>query len=162
MNLQSHQSSNPKHLVNFCIAFLAISPALTSLLHHVAFDFPSSSSGHSDIYLAQSRLVYKVIGISSLLELESQGRNLNSEKGETERLQVILEKAGFNTIRQRVWVNPVNNSYNLDYNLKLAKRVKAAGMQTYLDLHFSDTWADPEHQVRYSTDAVESCFLFEG
>lgn len=46
------------------------------------------------------------------------------------------------------WVNPSNGVCNLDYNVQLAKRVKAAGMSVYLDLHFSDTWADPGHQVR--------------
>jgi hypothetical protein len=29
----------------------------------------------------------------------------------------------------------------------LAKRAKAAGMQVYLDIHYSDFWADPQHQI---------------
>jgi len=35
----------------------------------------------------------------------------------------------------------------LDYNIKIAKRARAAGLNIYLDMHFSDTWADPAHQV---------------
>lgn len=38
-------------------------------------------------------------------------------------------------------------TYDEAYNLKLAKRVVAAGLDLYLDLHFSDTWADPSKQV---------------
>lgn len=48
---------------------------------------------------------------------------------------------------QRVWVNPSDGIYNLDYNIALAKRAGNAGLSVYLDLHFSDTWADPAHQA---------------
>jgi hypothetical protein len=30
----------------------------------------------------------------------------------------------------------------------MAKRIKAAGMGLLLDFHYSDTWADPGHQVK--------------
>ena len=30
----------------------------------------------------------------------------------------------------------------------MAKRIKAAGMRFLLDFHYSDTWADPGHQVK--------------
>ncbi len=52
-----------------------------------------------------------------------------------------------NAVRQRVWVNPAGGNYGLDYNVALAKRARAAGLAVYLDLHFSDTWADPGHQT---------------
>jgi arabinogalactan endo-1,4-beta-galactosidase len=54
-------------------------------------------------------------------------------------LEQILAQAGVNSIRQRIWVNPSDGNYNLDYNVALARRVRAAGMSVYLNLHFSDT-----------------------
>lgn len=44
-------------------------------------------------------------------------------------------------------MNPSDGIYNLDYNIALAKRAGNAGLSVYLDLHFSDTWADPGHQA---------------
>jgi arabinogalactan endo-1,4-beta-galactosidase len=55
--------------------------------------------------------------------------------------------SGANTVRQPLWVNLSGGTYNLADNLKLAKRAKAAGLKVYLDMHFSDTWADPSNQV---------------
>ncbi|KAE9961755.1 hypothetical protein BLS_001422 [Venturia inaequalis] len=43
-------------------------------------------------------------------------------------------------------VDPTDGIYNLDYSLKLATRVKAAGLGVILNLHYSDTWADPGKQ----------------
>jgi len=50
-------------------------------------------------------------------------------------------------VRQRLWVNPDGGDYDIDYNVKLAKRAHALGLKVYLDIHFSDTWADPSHQT---------------
>jgi arabinogalactan endo-1,4-beta-galactosidase len=47
--------------------------------------------------------------------------------------------AGVNTVRQRGWVNPSDGGYDLDYNLKIAKRGKAASLDIDVDLHPSDT-----------------------
>ena len=93
-------------------------------------------------------LQYKGADISSLLTLEQSGKFYKSSTGIVTAFGKLLASSGANTVRQRVWVNPSNGVYNLDYNLQLAKRVKAAGLKTYLDLHLSDTWADPSHRMR--------------
>ena len=67
--------------------------------------------------------------------------------------------AGINAVRLRLWVNPSPNTTspwptdNPDYtyaNLSnvgaLASRARAANLSFWLDLHYSDTWADPGHQ----------------
>ncbi|KAK7716445.1 hypothetical protein SLS64_003599 [Diaporthe eres] len=78
--------------------------------------------------------------------LEAQGKTYKTTGGVTTPLEKILASSGVNSVRQRFWVNPKDGNYNLDYNLKLSKRAKAAGQSLYLDLHLSDTWADPSHQ----------------
>ncbi|CCO34640.1 arabinogalactan endo-1,4-beta-galactosidase [Rhizoctonia solani AG-1 IB] len=96
---------------------------------------------------AAAALKYKGADISSLLMLEGQGKTYKWTDGYVEGFEWILQKSGANSVRQRVWVNPSDGVYNLDYNVKLARRVKATGMSVYLDLHYSDTWADPAHQT---------------
>lgn len=98
--------------------------------------------------------------ISSLLVEENSGISYKNAAGATGKLEAIVKAAGVNSIRQRVWVNPSDGSYDLDYNVKLAKRVQAQGMTTYLDLHYSDTWADPSHQVRPFAKALTVSFMF--
>ena len=83
--------------------------------------------------------------------LEAQGKTYKTTGGVTTPLEKLLSASGVNSVRQRFWVNPKDGNHNLDYNLKLSKRAKAAGLSLYLDLHFSDTWADPSHQVRKSS-----------
>jgi arabinogalactan endo-1,4-beta-galactosidase len=75
--------------------------------------------------------------------------------GKRQDIFTILTGAGFNWVRLRLFVNP-ENGYSagkkdspwcgLEQTIKLARRVKAAGMKIALTFHYSDTWADPQHQ----------------
>ncbi|KAJ4324588.1 hypothetical protein N0V94_001158 [Neodidymelliopsis sp. IMI 364377] len=96
---------------------------------------------------ALAALPYKGIDWSSLLVEEKAGKTYKNAAGQTQPLETILKNTGVNTVRQRIWVNPSDGNYNLDYNIKLAKRAKAAGLKIYLDFHYSDNWADPGKQV---------------
>ena len=100
------------------------------------------------ISVTQAALTYKGVDWSSLLIEEAAGKSYKTTSGTTEPLETILKNSGVNTVRQRLWVNPSSGDYNLAYNLKLAQRAHAAGLNIYLDMHLSDTWADPGHQVR--------------
>lgn len=66
----------------------------------------------------------------------------------------ILAAHGVNTVRLRIWNDPsqfvasVNTGMNdLARTVRMAKRVKAAGLSLMLDFHYSDTWADPGRQI---------------
>ncbi|OTB08683.1 glycoside hydrolase family 53 protein [Hypoxylon sp. CI-4A] len=95
----------------------------------------------------QAALKYKGVDWSSVIVEENAGISYTTTSGTAESLEKILAESGVNTVRQRVWVNPGDGNYNLDYNLKLAQRAKAAGLEVYVDFHYSDTWADPGHQA---------------
>jgi len=60
----------------------------------------------------------------------------------------ILKNHGWNLFRLRVFVSPVRSApdNSLENTIPLAKKVKGMGAIFLLDLHFSDTWADPQHQ----------------
>lgn len=96
---------------------------------------------------ARAALTFKGADWSSVPVTEAAGITYKTTAGVTEPFETLLKSAGANTVRQRLWVNPSGGIYNLAYNLKLAARAKAAGLGLYLDLHFSDTWADPGHQT---------------
>jgi arabinogalactan endo-1,4-beta-galactosidase len=58
----------------------------------------------------------------------------------------ILNRHGLNYVRLRLWVNPPPGYSNLASDLRMARRIEAAGDKLYLDIHYSDFWADPQHQ----------------
>ncbi|KAA8894839.1 glycoside hydrolase family 53 protein [Sphaerosporella brunnea] len=97
--------------------------------------------------VAHAALQYKGVDWSSVPVEEAAGRRYSTSSGTVQPFEKILAANGVNTVRQRLWVNPSDGNYNLDYNIKLAKRARAAGLSVYLDMHFSDTWADPGHQA---------------
>jgi arabinogalactan endo-1,4-beta-galactosidase len=92
--------------------------------------------------------------ISWVQEQEDQGTPF-SDHGQQQDILVILKDHGFNWIRLRVFVNPQapkgysDRGYcDLEHTLAMARRIKTAGMGFLLDFHYSDTWADPGHQVK--------------
>jgi arabinogalactan endo-1,4-beta-galactosidase len=58
----------------------------------------------------------------------------------------ILTDHGLNYVRLRLWLNPPAGYSDLASDLRMAKRIQAAGDKLYLDIHYSDFWADPQHQ----------------
>lgn len=95
---------------------------------------------------ANAALKYVGVDWSSVKVEEKSGVSYTTTSGQRQPLEKILADNGVDTVRQRIWVNPSNGEYNLNYNLELAKRAKAQGLNVYLDLHYSDTWADPSKQ----------------
>ena len=101
--------------------------------------------------------VDKMIGadISFLPELEARGMKF-SDNGVEKDAILILKDHGFNYIRLRLFHDPARDSgyspkkgfCDLSNTLKMAKRVKAAGMKLLLDFHYSDYWADPGKQYK--------------
>ncbi len=67
---------------------------------------------------------------------------------------LIMKQHGNNVVRVRLWNNPAwmasyNNGHlysNLEDVEMTIKRAKDLGMAVNLDLHYSDTWADPSNQ----------------
>ncbi|MEJ2677491.1 MAG: glycosyl hydrolase 53 family protein [Gemmatimonadota bacterium] len=59
----------------------------------------------------------------------------------------IFKDHGYDWIRLRVFHAPTRLPNNLQYTIALAKQAKARGYHFLLDYHFSDTWADPQHQI---------------
>ncbi len=89
-------------------------------------------------------------GDISLLGLEEQHGQVYKFHGKPMPALQIFKQAGWNCMRLRLWVHPTGKSIfvnNLAYTEELGRRIKAAGFYLVLDLHYSDTWADPGHQL---------------
>ncbi len=70
------------------------------------------------------------------------------ENGQTSDEMTILEHHGWNAYRLRVFVSPVRQApdNSLENTIPLARKIKQSGALFLLDIHYSDTWADPQHQ----------------
>ncbi|HVU56790.1 MAG TPA: glycosyl hydrolase 53 family protein [Puia sp.] len=92
--------------------------------------------------------VIKGADISWLTQMESQGLKFYNSSGTAMDCMQLMQSLGIDAIRLRVWVNPAGGwNGNADVVAK-AKRVKQLGLRLMIDLHYSDTWADPGNQTK--------------
>ncbi len=84
--------------------------------------------------------------VSWLTEMESQGVKFYNQAGKEMECMKLMRELGLNTIRLRVWVNPVDGWCD-QYDLLIkAWRAKELGFRLMVDFHYSDNWADPGKQ----------------
>ena len=86
--------------------------------------------------------------LSWLSEMEHDGmtfRNAGSQE-QTDCIE-LLQSIGMNAVRLRVWVNHETGWSNIPDMLSLAKRTSNAGLRLMIDIHYSDFFADPNHQT---------------
>ena len=113
-------------------------------------------SNFDDIELVpgEAKLSVRGADVSSLAKSEDLGGTYLDDNGEEEErcwdrsALGILEEHGVSHIRLRVWVNSADGYHNEAEVREMARRAHAKGLQTFLDLHYSDTWADPGHQSK--------------
>lgn len=84
--------------------------------------------------------------VSWLTEMEKAGDKFYNSAGRETECITLLRDLGLNSIRLRVWVNPVDGWNNKSDVLVKAWRAKSLGMRIMIDFHYSDTWADPGKQ----------------
>ena len=89
--------------------------------------------------------------VSTLPVYEKQGFKFIDGGMEKPFLEIV-RNSGWNVMRVRLWVapdaRPESAACNLDNVTILGRRIKAAGFKFLLDIHYSDTWADPGHQKK--------------
>lgn len=93
---------------------------------------------------------YAGADLSALPIYEQRGAKFSKDARAGDVLS-LFRAEGMNGVRLRLFVHPkpegiVDNS--LDYTVALARRVKSSGAAFMLDLHYSDTWADPQKQFK--------------
>ena len=91
--------------------------------------------------------------LSVLLKYEEQKATYLDKDGKAiADVLAFVKEQGWNTVRLRLFADPSKDTdknvcQDIEYVKSLGKRIKAAGLYFMLDFHYSDTWADPEHQT---------------
>ncbi|MEY9968056.1 arabinogalactan endo-1,4-beta-galactosidase [Streptacidiphilus sp. MAP12-16] len=131
---------------------IVVSTAVTA--GHCTIDLSSDANAGNwanfdDISLTPGEASLPIRGgdVSSLQRGEQLGGTYVDSRGRQRNALDILGRAGMNYARLRVWVNPADGFDNEAQLLAMARQVKARHMKLLLDLHYSDTWADPGKQA---------------
>jgi arabinogalactan endo-1,4-beta-galactosidase len=96
---------------------------------------------------AGQRPFYLGADLSYVNELEDCGGRWR-EHGRRVDVFQLFHAHGANLVRVRIWNDATWTKYsNVADVLETIRRAHAAGMQVLLDFHYSDDWADGDHQV---------------
>jgi arabinogalactan endo-1,4-beta-galactosidase len=87
--------------------------------------------------------------VSFLAKCEQDGV-VFKENGQPKDVLAVLREHHYNWVRLRIFHDPAaapdHLPNDLSYTLAIARRAKAIGFRILLDLHYSDSWADPGKQ----------------
>ena len=106
----------------------------------------SKSENINPIPLETPILFYKGMDLSFQSELENYNVVYKNENNAVISVLPFIKQKGCNLVRLKLWVNPANGLNGLAQVKLYALRLKANDLGFMLDLHFSDTWADPANQ----------------
>ena len=95
---------------------------------------------------AQNNFI-SAVDISSFPKIKLNNPIFKNSDGNEMPFLEILQSKGINTIRLRLWVNPIDEHSSFDEVKMFADILKSMGFKIYLTLHYSDTWADPGQQI---------------
>jgi arabinogalactan endo-1,4-beta-galactosidase len=101
----------------------------------------------TELHASKLRSLSNGADISWLPEVEAAGGKFFDAQGRRIDAISLLRISGAKVGRIRVFVNPQTENGSLSRAIALAKRLKANKLEICIDLHFSDTWADPGHQT---------------
>jgi len=90
---------------------------------------------------------YRGADLSFLPEIEQAGTQFYDTTGAAKTALTIFKNYGCNLVRVRLWHVPASDHSALPEVLAFCKRINDAGLQILLDIHYSDTWADPGQQA---------------
>jgi arabinogalactan endo-1,4-beta-galactosidase len=116
------------------------------ILHRLLFSFCMAG-----VFLQPLMAQEYAIGadVSFLSKCEQDGI-VFKENGQPKDVLVMLREHHYNWVRLRVFhdpsVDPDHLPNDLPYTIALARRAKALGFHLLLDVHYSDSWADPAKQ----------------
>ncbi|MBK9356408.1 MAG: glycosyl hydrolase 53 family protein [Bacteroidales bacterium] len=93
------------------------------------------------------KFIIKAADLSFLPEIEDAGVAFYNRGGQAEGMLKTLKDAGMNTVRIRLWKNPVTPHSGFTEVKAFSEKVRAMGLKVWITVHYSDTWADPGSQI---------------
>jgi len=85
--------------------------------------------------------------LSALPQVEANNNVFYNLEGQQQDFLTILKNAGLNTIRLKLWKNPSINTASFTEVKSFTNRLKTLNLKVWITIHYSDTWADPGHQI---------------
>lgn len=89
---------------------------------------------------------YNGLDLSFQSELETYPVDYKDVSGELISVLPFVNQNGVNIIRLRLWHSPQNGQNDLVSLKKYALKLKQNNLKFLLDIHYSDSWADPSQQ----------------
>ena len=118
---------------------------------------------------SQTGLRIRAADLSFTPEILSAGTVFHDSTGRQRELLDIFRQAGCNAVRLRLWHGQDLSHSALEDVADFNDRLHDAGFQVILDIHYSDTWADPGKQGKPNSwkdlafDAlVDSVYAYTG
>lgn len=127
---------------------LACSVLLAIMLVAPVGASPDQASSENNRLISKTPLSIRGADISSLAKSEDFGGVYLAKNGKPQDALKILKSHGMNWARLRVWVDPADGYHDKEELLEMATRIQRSGMRLLVNLHYSDTWADPAHQTK--------------
>lgn len=122
------------------------------VIYSLAFFFFTGCAAKRYVITNHTDAFVKGADIGWLPQMEATGYKFYNSEGVKEDCFKILKDRGINTIRLRAWVNPSDDRStghcSTEETVAMAVRAKKWGMRILIDLHYSDSWADPGKQKK--------------
>ncbi|MGF7230980.1 glycoside hydrolase family 53 protein [Arachidicoccus sp.] len=138
--------------MNFSKIIVSIFLSAILLINYSCAKTSSNKKLPDDTTDSSGSTFVKGADIGWLPQMEASGYTFYNDKGIAQDCFQILKDHGINTVRLRAWVNPSNNPQSghcsTAETIAMAVRAKKWGMRVMIDLHYSDSWADPSKQVK--------------
>ncbi len=128
-----------KLIDNTFVGVLVLSFLNLTLLSCSIEDLNYSSPENDAVFIS-------AVDISSYPEISNSNPSFYNLKGEPQDFLNILKENGINTVRLRLWVDPIDVHSGFVEVKQFSQALKSKGFKIWLTLHYSDTWADPGHQ----------------
>lgn len=134
----------PKYFLRFCLIG-ALCSIIISCTSKVSAQLPRNVYKWEDFVMGAD--------LSYVNQVEDYG-GVYKDSGKATDPFMIFRNHGANVVRVRLWHTPqwvadLNKGkyyYDLAGTEQTIRRAKEAGMAVNLDIHYSDRWADPDHQ----------------
>ena len=116
-----------------------------------------SDSGNSN----QQTMTIRGTDLSFLPQIEAAGTVFYDSTGTATDPLTIFKDNGCNTVRLRLWYKPATVHSSFSEVDTFSKTIHNDGMKVWLDIHYSDTWADQGTQTKPASWANLSTSVLE-
>lgn len=121
----------------------------------------NSNSGNSGSSSSEPANIIRGADLSFLPQIESAGTIFYDSTGTAMDPLTIFKDNGCNTVRLRLWYQPATVHSSFSEVLSFSNKIHTAGLKVWLDIHYSDTWADQGHQTKPASWANLSTSVLE-